>query len=374
MSSGQKAPLLGQAPSCTSFYTDVEEQDSYPSANAILQNHCSDSQVRQVLVELLLACEEITVLLRSKLVYVSGTTNEFGDTQLSVDVSADQILWTAAQESSVIFEASSEEDPVLRNVRSENSKDANGFIVCWDPLDGSSIVDNNWAVGTMVGVWPCKTNDNNGLSKDADVTESSSLFGLTGRDQVTSLVALYGPRTTVLVALDDGTYEFTFGCSTENNSDASPPTQPNEALPNWICTRQKIQIRPDNCRIFSPANLRAAQELPEYQTLVQYYMTERFTLRYTGGLVPDVYQQFTKHQGIYTNPTSERSPAKLRITYEAAPLGLLVEKAGGKTSDGCTGRSILDVPIESMDQRTALCLGSATEVDRYHAMMGISID
>jgi sedoheptulose-bisphosphatase len=374
MSSSQKAPFLGHAASCTSFYTDVEEQDSYPAANAILEHHCSDKQVRQVLVDLLLACEEITVLLRSKLVYVSGTTNEFGDTQLSVDLSADQILWTTAQESIVIFEASSEEDPVLRNVRSEEAKGSNGFIVCWDPLDGSSIVDNNWAVGTMVGVWPCKANDNNGHSKHDECTESLSLFGLTGRDQVTSLVALYGPRTTVLVALDDGTYEFTFGCSVDTNSDLSPSTQPkSEELPNWICTRQKIQIRPDNCRIFSPANLRATEDLPNYQSLIQYYMSERFTLRYTGGLVPDVYQQFTKHQGIYTNPTSDRSPAKLRITYEAAPLGLLVEKAGGSTSDGCTGRSILDVPITSMDQRTALCLGSATEVDRYHAMMGISL-
>jgi sedoheptulose-bisphosphatase len=378
MSSIQRAPFLGEAPSCTSFYTNVEEQDSYPAANAILQNHCSDERVRQVLVDLLLACEEITVLLRSQLVYVSGATNEFGDTQLSVDVSADQILWTAAEASSVIYEASSEEDPVLRNVRSEETNDdtASGFTVCWDPLDGSSIVDNNWAVGTMVGVWPFKTNSDQIRAKNSEFTESSSLFDCTGRDQATSLVALYGPRTTVLVALDDGTYEFTYGCSTNDKSDVSSFTLPKEdlRLPKWICTRQKIRIRPDNCRIFSPANLRAAQELPNYQSLIQYYMTERYTLRYTGGLVPDVYQQFTKHQGIYTNPTSDRSPAKLRITYEAAPLGLLVEKAGGKTSDGCTGLSILDVPIKSMDQRTALCLGSATEVDRYHAMMGISID
>lgn len=367
MPSTNKAPFLGEAPSCTSFYTDVEEQDSYPTAVAILEHHCADSRVRQVLVDLLCACEEITVLLRSQLVYVAGTTNEFGDTQLSVDVSADQILWSAAQSSSVIFAASSEEDPVLRNVGAEERNDSKGFIVCWDPLDGSSIVDNNWAVGTMVGVWPFHNNQ----EKNGEFSESA-LFGCTGRDQVTSLVALYGPRTTVLVALDDGTYEFTYGCSTKDSEVVSSALS-KEILPHWICTRQKICIRPENCRIFSPANLRAAQELPNYQTLIQHYMTERYTLRYTGGLVPDVYQQFTKHQGIYTNPTSDRSPAKLRITYEAAPLGLLVEKAGGKTSDGHSGRSILDVPIESMDQRTALCLGSANEVDRYHAMMGISI-
>lgn len=84
----------------------------------------------------------------------------------------------------------------------------------------------------------------------------------------------------------------------------------------------------------------------------------------TGGLVPDVYQQFTKKMGIFCNPTSEKSPAKLRLAFEAAPFGLLVEKAGGLTSDGVTGGSILDVKIEGVDQRTALCCGSKNEVLR----------
>jgi len=161
--------------------------------------------------------------------------------------------------------------------------------------------------------------------------------------------------TTVLVALDDGAYEFSYGCCTTG---AEP----------WICTRHQIQIAPD-AKIFSPANLRAAQELPGYQQLVNHYMVNRCTLRYTGGLVPDVYQQFTKRQGIFTNPTAASSPAKLRLAFEAAPFGLLVEKAGGKTSDGVTGGSILDVTITSVDQRTALCLGSANEVDRFNELV-----
>jgi len=93
-------------------------------------------------------------------------------------------------------------------------------------------------------------------------------------------------------------------------------------------------------------------------------MTERKTLRYTGGLVPDVYQQFTKNMGVFCNPTSAKSPAKLRLAFEAAPFGLLVEKAGGLTSDGVTGGSILDVEITAVDQRTALCCGSKNEVLR----------
>jgi sedoheptulose-bisphosphatase len=79
--------------------------------------------------------------------------------------------------------------------------------------------------------------------------------------------------------------------------------------------------------------------------------------------------QFTKQQGVFANPTSAGSPAKLRLAFEAAPFGLLVEKAGGKTSDGVTGNSILDVVINSVDQRTALCLGSSNEVDRFNEMI-----
>ena len=113
--------------------------------------------------------------------------------------------------------------------------------------------------------------------------------------------------------------------------------------------------------------MRAAQDTEGYKKLLDYYMDERYTLRYSGGLVPDVYQQFTKNQGVFSNPTSAKSPAKLRLAFEAAPFGLLVEKSGGKTSDGVTGGSVLDVQINAVDQRTPLCIGSANEVDRFNA-------
>merc|ERR1711982_283952 len=97
----------------------------------------------------------------------------------------------ACKESKVIREGASEEAPIIQYL-GENSKSEEEeaeYTVCWDPLDGSSIVDNNWAVGTMIGIWGKET----------------GLIGAKGSDQKTALVALYGPRTTVLVALDDGT-------------------------------------------------------------------------------------------------------------------------------------------------------------------------
>lgn len=339
---GKKTEAYGA--SCTSYYTTTEKKDAYESLDSVLNKKCADPKTRKVIKDLLDVCADITKAIRTTLVTVEGNTNDFGDTLLSVDVVADNLIWEAAKKSSVIREGASEEDPIIRNV---DSGDEEGeFTVCWDPLDGSSIVDNNWAVGSIFGVWPKKT----------------GLLGAKGSDQVTSLVALYGPRTTVLVALDDGTYEFSYGCTPEGCQKADGSWEP------WICSRHKISIQ-QNCKIFAPANMRAAQDLPGYKKLLDHYMVNRYTLRYSGGLVPDVYQQFTKEQGIFANPTCARSPAKLRLAFEAAPFGFLVEKSGGKTSDGVTGASILDVTINAVDQRTPLCIGSANEVDRFNKMV-----
>jgi len=326
--------------SSTSFYTTTEKQDSYASLDDVLNEKCGDEKVRLVIKDMLDACADITEALRTALVTVEGSANTFGDAQLSVDVIADQLMWESCKTSATIREGASEEDPEVRNTDEQGDGE---FTVCWDPLDGSSIVDNNWAVGTIIGIWP----------------KSTGLIGATGRDQVTSLVAIYGPRTTVLVALDDGTYEFSYGCTPEGCQ------LPDGSFEPWICSRSAIKIAEDS-KIFSPANLRAAQEVPGYKKLVDHYMVDKYTLRYSGGLVPDIYQQFTKNQGVFTNPTSESSPAKLRLAFEAAPFALLVEGAGGKSSDGVSGGSILDVQIDSVDQRTALAIGSANEVDRFN--------
>ncbi|CBZ54579.1 Fructose-1,6-bisphosphatase,related [Neospora caninum Liverpool] len=85
-------------------------------------------------------------------------------------------------------------------------------------------------------------------------------------------------------------------------------------------------------------------------------------VRFSGGLVPDVYQIFVKQQGVFCNPASKAAPAKLRMCFEVLPIALLVEAAGGRTSNGKT--SLLDVGIEHMDHRSALCCGSADEIQR----------
>ena len=317
----------------TSFYTDAVRQESYPMLQEILDAKMADKELVKVVQTMFDACGTITEALRKELVTVADNQNSaFGDVQLGVDVLADDLMWEVCRTDPLIKNGASEEEPEVREMHEDGK-----FCICWDPLDGSSIVDNNWAVGTIIGIWGAET----------------GIIGATGRDQVTAMVALYGPRTTMFVALDDGLYEFTYGAN---------------GVDGWICSRERIKISEDS-KIFSPANLRAAQDVPQYGKLVDYWMENKYTLRYSGGLVPDVCQQFTKKMGVFANPTSKKSPAKIRLAFEAAPFGLLVEAAGGKTSEGVTGGSVLDVEITGIDQRTALCIGSANEVDRFNSVV-----
>ena len=81
-------------------------------------------------------------------VTVEGSANTFGDAQLSVDVIADEIMWEVAKGSEVVAYGASEEEPEIVKCNPKGE-----YTICWDPLDGSSIVDNNWSVGTIIGVF-----------------------------------------------------------------------------------------------------------------------------------------------------------------------------------------------------------------------------
>jgi sedoheptulose-bisphosphatase len=177
------------------------------------------------------------------------------------------------------------------------------YCVTFDPLDGSSIIDTNFAVGTIYGIW--------------DVTE---LNGCTGRDLAGSAIVVYGPKTTMLLEVEE---------------EAGAPQVDELTLVRgeWITTKRKLAVKSET-KLFAPANLRAVNEHAGYRELVSYWESQAYTLRYTGGMVPDIYQIFIKGHGVFSNPATDISPPKLRLLYEAAPIARLMELAGGLSSDG----------------------------------------
>merc|ERR1719497_205066 len=207
----------------TSMYTDAVAKDSYDLLPDVLVQKVADPDLRKVMTTMFDAFGTITEALRAELVTAAEKqASVFGDVQLGVDVRADELMWDVCKTEPLIKEGASEEEPEVRVMHDDGK-----FCIVWDPLDGSSIVDNNWAVGTILGIWGSET----------------GIVGATGRDQLASMVALYGPRTTVFVTLDDGVYEFTYRAN---------------GFDGWLCSRERIQIAEES-KIFAPANLRAAQ-------------------------------------------------------------------------------------------------------------------
>ncbi|KAF5195513.1 Fructose-1,6-bisphosphatase class [Thalictrum thalictroides] len=153
-----------------------------------------------------------------------------------------------------------------------------GFSVAFDPLDGSSIVDTNFTVGTIFGVWP-----------------GDKLTGVTGRDQVAAAMGIYGPRTTYVIALKDipGTHEFLLLDEGK-----------------WQHVKDTTEI--GEGKMFSPGNLRATFDNPDYAKLIDYYVKEKYTLRYTGGMVPDVNQANKVHGDVDSGLTTMDAPHKSR--------------------------------------------------------------
>jgi len=120
---------------------------------------------------------------------------------------------------------------------------------------------------------------------------------------------------------------------------------------------------------FAPGNLRAVKDNPKYKDLVDHWMMEGYTLRYSGGMVPDLNHILTKGQGVFTYPPypPKYPEGKLRLLFECNPMSFLMEQAGGAASTG--EGAVLDVKVKDVHQRTPIFIGSKKEVDKAVEML-----
>ena len=222
------------------------------------------------------------------------------------------------------------------------------YTVAFDPLDGSSIIAPNWTVGTIFSLWD----------------GTSALHASPREKQIGAVLGVYGPRTTAVVALrlpglsDEKGVCFEVGLS-ESKSKTGGQQE-------WDLIRPDVSYAapPFKTRYFAPANLRSTNSHAAYAKLVAHYMAENYTLRYCGGLVPDVVHALVKRHGVYLSPVTETSKAKLRRLYELFPLALVVECCGGRAVDPVTGEDILgDKGVEGCDERGGIVCGNAEEVE-----------
>ncbi|KAF2016372.1 carbohydrate phosphatase [Aaosphaeria arxii CBS 175.79] len=257
-----------------------------------------------------------------------GTANAFGDDQLNVDVIAEDILRDAIASCPSIRTASSEEDPVEKAVQHKHRDGATPHANAGDEV-----------VGAIIGIW----------------RGESALNSDPSTQQIGAILGVFGPRTTAVVALRvPGTgVDVCFEVAVSDGASEFPVVRPSI----------KLDDAPFKTRYFAPANLRAAGEEPRYMALLNHFIENRYTLRYCGGLVPDIVHALVKGHGVYVSPVTATSKAKLRRLYELAPIALIMECAGGMAVDASDGKNVLERQIGDTDERAGLICGTKEEVE-----------
>jgi len=292
-----------------------------------LRQHLREQNVSDNLVHLICEIAEaskyVINAIRTGDLGVAGTSNLYGEQQLALDVLSDRIIRKRLQHSGVVCNIASEE---MEGIFQVSSNSQGLFSVAYDPLDGSSLVDVNLAVGTIVGIY-----------QGCDLLQP-------GRNMVAAMYILYGPRVSLVYSFGNGVFEFTMN-----------------HLMEFTLTREHITMQPSG-NIYSPGGLRKKYR-EENESFIRHLEAKGSKLRYSGGFVPDINQILIKGKGVFMYPALTDSPnGKLRLLFELFPMAFLVEQAGGSATNGEI--PILDIVPASLDQRSPVYIGCREDVDK----------
>ena len=251
---------------------------------------------------------------------LAGFQNVYGDEQLALDRISDDIMRNKLQFSGFVREYASEELEDIVKIGTGKEK----YIVTADPLDGSSLVDTNLAIGTIIGI------------------HKDSILDFGRKTMVAALYITYGPLITMIYSAGKGAHEFVLDREGE-----------------YVLSQENIMLK-EKGSIFSPGGLRR-DWTPEHLKFVEQLEKDGYKLRYSGGFVPDINQILIKKGGVFTYPALKKSPqGKLRLLFELQPMAFIMEQAGGLATDG--NQDILAIKVENVNQLSPVYIGSVTEV------------
>ena len=303
------------APGKTKFQVDLR---------CYLRDTNVDRDLTRLICEIADASKYIINSIRTGDLGVAGTSNLYGEEQLALDVLSDRILRKRLIHSCVVSTIVSEETNEIITVDNSNNNGTRRFSVAYDPLDGSSLVDVNLAVGTIVAIY------------DGDNIMQA------GRHQVAAMYILYGPRTTLVLSTGNGVHEFAMN-----------------QLMEYTLVHENIRLA--ECgSIYSPGGQRNKYTAGT-EKFVRHLEEKGAKLRYSGGFVPDINQILIKGKGIFLYPHLQGAPnGKLRLLYELYPMAYLIEQAGGAASTG--KQRILDIIPAQIDERAPVFIGCKDDV------------
>ncbi|XP_028661380.1 fructose-1,6-bisphosphatase isozyme 2 [Erpetoichthys calabaricus] len=299
-------------------------------------------ELTQLINSMLTAIKAISSAVRkaglAHLYGIAGTVNVTGDQVKKLDVLSNEMVINMLQSSySTCVLVTEENEEAIITPKEKRGK----YIVCFDPLDGSSNIDCLAPIGTIFAIYRKVTED--------EASEKDALQP--GRNIVAAGYALYGSATLVALSTGQGVNCFML----------------DPAVGEFILVEKDMKLKKKG-KIYSTNEGYAKYFDP---AVTEYLQKKKFpedgsapySSRYVGSMVADVHRTLA-YGGIFLYPANSKSPkGKLRLLYECNPIAFLVEQAGGMATTGT--QCVLDVKPESIHQRVPLVLGSKDDVEEY---------
>jgi fructose-1,6-bisphosphatase I len=320
----------------------IEEERQFPEATGAFSN---------ILYDLALAAKLITrEVRRAGLVDIMGQTghvNVHGEQVKKLDEYADDVIFRALDHCGHLCVMASEEAENILHIP-EKFRTGN-YCLLYDPLDGSSNIDANISVGTIFSIHRKISREERGTLEDCLQP---------GARQVAAGYVLYGSSTMLVYTTGNGVHGFTLDPS----------------IGEFILSHPHLRIPTPGQRIYSVNEGNYINWMPEQRRLVDHLkgvdgMNDKpYSARYVGSMVADVHRTLL-YGGLFMYPGDVRNPrGKLRLLYEAAPMAMVIEQAGGRATDGV--REILDLHPEDLHETTPLYLGSREGIEMVHSFLG----
>jgi fructose-1,6-bisphosphatase len=310
----------------------------------------SDGQLIGLLNDVQNACKLIAVAVSRGLLNSAGPAaavgvNIQGEEQKALDVISNDIILKTCEWGGQLSAMASEEMERPYPIPPEYPRGR--YLLVYDPLDGSSNIDIDMTVGTIFSIL---------VAPDADRPMTTQDFLQPGTRQVAAGYALYGPAAMLVLTLGAGVHGFTL----DRETGSYLLTHPDLTIP---ATTREFAINASNERFWEPPVRRYVEECIMGKAGPR---GDDFNMRWIASMVAEVHRILLRG-GLFMYPRDSKDaakPGRLRLLYEANPMAMIVEQAGGAAS---TGRErLLDVVPHDLHQRIPVILGSRQEVERIH--------
>ena len=331
----------------------IEERRRFPSASGDFNSLILDVALACKGIAKAVAFGELAGVMGNHAAEEGGSVNVQGETQKKLDVLSNDVFIHRTEWAGNLAGMASEEMDVPYQIPPQYPR--GGYLFVFDPLDGSSNIDVNVSVGSIFSVLRAPQEV---IDSGRDVVETD--FFQPGAMQVAAGYALYGPTTMLVLTVGNGVVGFTL----DPNLGEFMLTHPQIQVPPET---QEFAINASNSRFWEAPVKRYVDECLAGQTGPR---GKDFNMRWIASMVAEAHRILMRG-GVFMYPRDTKDPSKpgrLRLLYEANPIGFIMEQAGGRAS---TGReAMLNVQPTALHQRIGLIFGSKNEVERierYHA-------